>query len=355
MLFQEKIRIVTLESEVNKLNDAAFFSNELLHSALDLAASDIHFCPTSTTTKIYFRIHGKRVFHSEMHVKEYETLISYYKFSAGMDIGETRKPQNGAITFHYRHQTISLRLSTLPVNNSESLAIRLLPQQEAISLNHLFLFPNQLDRIKSWVTNKSGIILLTGPTGSGKTTTLYALLQVLLEEQSYQTITLEDPIEKEMKDLLQVQVNEKSGITYQVGLKAALRHDPDIIMVGEIRDKKTAEFVFHAAYTGHLVLSTLHAKNAFGTIYRLLEMGIKQTDLEQSLIAIAALELFPIITKGNIPSRAAILELLDKDILEGAIKNPADQSNPKFDTFQKLRRKAFAYGYTNQTETTRIK
>ncbi|WP_117169236.1 competence type IV pilus ATPase ComGA [Paraliobacillus sediminis] len=331
------------------MNPAAIFSNKLLYAALDLAASDIHFCPFTSTVKIYFRIHGKRIFHYEIDLKQYQVLVSYYKFTAGMDIGETRSPQNGAITFHYKQQTISLRLSTLPVNCSESLAIRLLPQQEAISLNQLFLFPYQLNSIKKWITNRSGVILFTGPTGSGKTTTLYALLQALLQEQSYQTITLEDPIEKEIQDLLQVQVNEKSGITYQAGLKAALRHDPDILMVGEIRDEKTAQFVFHAAYTGHLVLSTLHAKNAFGTIHRLNEMGIKQTDLEQNLIAVAALELFPVLTKGQLPSRAAILELLDGEVLQKAITGTTDETNPEFHTFNQLRRKAVAYGYAKQT------
>nr|WP_112181298.1 MULTISPECIES: competence type IV pilus ATPase ComGA [Paraliobacillus] len=327
------------------MNPAALFSTKLIHAALELAASDIHFCPFTSTVKIYFRIHGKRIFHYEIDSKQYQVLVSYYKFTAGMDIGETRSPQNGAITFPYKQQTISLRLSTLPVNGSESLAIRLLPQQETISLNQLFLFPYQLNSIKQWITNRSGVILFTGPTGSGKTTTLYALLQALLQEQSYQTITLEDPIEKEIQDLLQVQVNEKSGITYQAGLKAALRHDPDILMVGEIRDEKTAQFVFHAAYTGHLVLSTLHAKNAFGTIHRLNEMGIRKTDLDQNLIAVASLELFPVLTKGQVPSRAAILELLDGEVLQEAINGTTNEKNPKFHTFDQLRRKAVAYGY----------
>src|SRR5690625_4347466 len=123
---------------------------------------------------------------------------------------------------------------------------------------------------------------------------MYALLQSILKNKSLQTITLEDPIEKDIHDILQVQVNEKAGITYQTGLKAALRHDPDIIMVGEIRDEHTAQFAFNASLTGHLVLSTLHAKDALGTVHRLLEMGIKPSDLQQSLIAVAALELLPI-------------------------------------------------------------
>lgn len=315
--------------------------------ALELGASDIHFIPFSTSVEIYFRIHGNRQFHHEISMNQYNRLISYYKFSAGMDIGEKRKPQNGAIIFEFQNKPIALRLSSLPVHQSESLAIRLLPQSDLTSLNRLFLFPYQLKKVKQWIGHRAGIILFTGPTGSGKTTTLYALLQALLREQSFQTITLEDPIEKEIKDLLQVQVNEKSGITYQSGLKAALRHDPDIIMVGEIRDKKTAEFVFHAAYTGHLVLSTLHAKDAIGTIYRLKEMGITQTDLLQSLIAVAALELVPILIKNHLHSRAAILELLDGSFLQKVITENQAGEAPPFHTFTRLRGKAYAYGFTN--------
>ncbi|GAA5415492.1 comG operon protein 1 [Paraliobacillus ryukyuensis] len=330
------------------MNSIDRFSTKLLNSALDLYASDIHFSPTNKIVRIYFRIHGKRHFHHEISVPQYEHLLSYYKFSSGMDIGEKRKPQNGALTFYYHKRLISLRISTLPVHPSESLAIRLLPQDDNISFNRLCLFPYQLNKIKKWIRHRSGVILFTGPTGSGKTTTLYALLQSLLEEQSYQTITLEDPIEKEIKDLLQVQVNEKSGLSYQVGLKAALRHDPDIIMVGEIRDENTAKFVFHAAYTGHLVLSTLHAKNAFGTIYRLKEMGIPITDLDQSLIAVAAIELLPIILNEQDISRAAILELLDGDLLHEAINGQTSESNKLFYTFEKLRRKAYAYGFSKE-------
>src|SRR5690625_1159336 len=188
-----------------------------------------------------------------------------------MDIGEVRKPQNGTFTFANGEKSYALRLSTLPVQQIESLAIRLLPIEENLTLQQLFLFPYQLQQLKRILTYKHGLILFTGPTGSGKTTTLYVLLDTLVKTESYQTITLEDPIEKRIDNLLQVQINEKSGVTYDVGLKAALRHDPDVIMVGEIREAKIAQFAHRAALTGHLVLSTLHAKDSFGTIERLLE------------------------------------------------------------------------------------
>jgi len=331
------------------LNAALKLANKVFKTAFESIASDIHFYPFSTHTDIYFRIHGKRIFYKKIQSGQYELLLTYLKFTSGMDIGETRKPQNGIINHEDRNETYSLRLSTLPVNHMESLAIRILPQEEQLTLDQLFLFPNQLHKIKEWITNRAGIILFTGPTGSGKTTTLYTLLQAILKEKSYQTITLEDPIEKEMDNILQVQVNEKAGITYQTGLKAALRHDPDIIMIGEIRDRYTAKFAFEASLTGHLVLSTLHAKNALGTIDRLEEMGISKTDLEQSLIAVAAIQLLPVMINDKVNRRAAILELLYGKQLETVLQggNAADFSH--YHTFEHLRKKAYAYGFISES------
>ncbi|SDK55203.1 competence type IV pilus ATPase ComGA [Sediminibacillus albus] len=333
------------------MKTASTFSKELLLTATSSNASDIHFFPRKHQTHIFFRIHGKRTFHTLIPNKRYEMMLSYYKFTSGMDIGEVRKPQNGTVFFQDdENHHFSLRLSTLPVTNSESLAIRILPQTQAPQLEKLFLFPHQLNRVKQWLSYRSGIILLTGPTGSGKTTTLYALLQELLHEHSLQAITLEDPIEKEMDNLIQVQVNEKAGISYHAGLKAALRHDPDILMIGEIRDHETARFAFHAALTGHLVLSTLHAKNGSGTIHRLLEMGIPQRELQQVLKAVASLQLLPIELGGR-KSRAAIMELLENESLTQAINGLDPAQKGSCQSFAQLRRKAFAYGYSSKQET----
>src|SRR5690625_4710540 len=151
-----------------------------------------------------------------------------------------------------------------------------------------------------------------------------------------------------MQNILQVQVNEKAGITYQTGLKAALRHDPDIIMVGEIRDAYTAQFAFNASLTGHLVLSTLHAKDALGTVHRLLEMGIKRSDLQQSLIAVAALELLPVSVNETTARRAAILELLDGEVLENTLNGVDHHKMNHFQSFHHLKRKAYAYGFISE-------
>lgn len=328
------------------MNPALPLVEELLHNAITTKATDLHFFPARKETNVFFRIHGKRVYHRSIPTSQYELLLTYFKFTAGMDIGESRKPQDGSIFHHFSSLgRYSLRLSTLPLASLESLAIRILPEENLLPLDKLFLFPNQLNTLKKWLTKKEGIILITGPTGSGKTTTLYALIKALMENNTYQMITLEDPVEKLIDGVIQVQINEQAGITYQTGLKAALRHDPDVLMIGELRDATTTRFAFQASLTGHLVLSTLHAKNTTGTIYRLLEMGINQQDLLQSLLAVASIQLVPIKRKDSF-QRAAILELLDGDELARAIR--LEDVTNKYHSFDHLRRKAYAYGFFSE-------
>lgn len=331
-------------------NLAATFTDELLEEACLEKASDIHFypLPNEGKTYIYFRILGKRKLIRSIHKSVYQMVLTYLKFSSAMDIGEIRLPQNGTLPFESKNnQTYSLRLSTLPLKESESMTIRLLPQEEELALDQLFLFPAQSRKMKSWLTKPSGIILFTGPTGCGKTTTMYALLEAMLEERSFQAITLEDPIEKKLNDVLQVEVNESAGITYQAGLKAALRHDPDVLLIGEIRDRQTAEFAFRASLTGHLVLSTLHAKDAKGTIERLVDLGIDRRLISQTLIAVAAIQLLPIKKKGKTDSRAAIVELLDENVLKRTIHGE-EHAMHHYHSFNYLREKAYLYGFISK-------
>ncbi|UFT97765.1 Flp pilus assembly complex ATPase component TadA [Radiobacillus kanasensis] len=317
------------------------FSKSILQSAFEQEATDVHFCPELTCIGVYFRIHGKRVRIQTISLSQYQPLLTFLKFSSGMDIGEIRRPQDGRMEIQDRKYSYSLRLSTLPSDPAESLAIRILPQSKKIPFEQLFLFPNQASQLIQFLKHKSGIFLLTGPTGSGKTTTLYGLLQTLLMHHASQVISLEDPIEQELEHVTQIQINEKADLSYQAGLKAALRHDPDVLMIGEIRDQQTARLAFHAAYTGHLVLSTLHAKNTVGTIHRLLEFGLKPVDLHQVLISVASIELLPLLHHAN---RAAILEILTGDALTNAINRQPFQLTG----FPELRRKAYACGYIDQ-------
>jgi len=326
-------------------------AKKLLEHACQQHSSDIHFYPNPITdeTKIYYRILGKRTYIKTIKNALYRVLLTYFKFTSNMDIGEVRKPQNGTASFTSRQkESYALRLSTLPLTTLESLTVRILPQKQATLLEQLFLFPTQFHKMKKWLRYQSGIILLTGPTGCGKTTTMYALLEAMLRERTYQAITLEDPIERKIDEVLQVEVNERAGISYQTGLKAALRHDPDILMIGEIRDESTAQFAFQAALTGHLVLSTLHAKDAPGTIARLVDLGIPQNDIQQSLLAVAAIQLLPIDVDGKTEKRAAIVELLEDKLLENIIRGDSYQMKNNYHSFQHLMEKAYIYGFISK-------
>ncbi|GAB2573494.1 competence type IV pilus ATPase ComGA [Gracilibacillus alcaliphilus] len=326
------------------MSKAADLSNQLVHTAIHAHASDIHFVPDRNKISIYFRCNGNRQYHTSLSCQQYMMILSYYKYIGNMDIGESRKPQQGAIYLENHGQSYSLRLSILPTPTNESLAIRILPQQHTQDLPHLFLFPFQLQQIYQWLTYRSGLILLTGATGTGKTTLLYALIKAYMEQKQYQTITLEDPIEKRVANILQLQINDKAGMTYDAGLKAALRHDPDIIMVGEIRDAPTAHFAFRAASTGHLVLSTLHARDAVGTIHRLEEMGVSSIELEHNLLSVASIQLLSLDTSNQHNKRRAIMEFLDQEQIQQVLtRQPLSRQT----SFQQLKRKAFAYGFTS--------
>lgn len=263
-------------------------ANKILKDALKQNATDIHIIPRKGDTLIQFRIANNIVPHIYLPENDCDRLISHFKFAANMDIGEKRRPQSGSFSVVLNGMEMGLRLSTLPLNLHESLVIRLLPSTEQIPLKKLSLFPKMNKKLLSLLKYANGLLLFTGPTGSGKTTTLFSLLKGSPQLHHRNIITLEDPIEKENDFALQVQVNEKAGVTYATGLKAILRHDPDIIIVGEIRDGETARIAVRAALTGHLVLSTMHTRDAKGAIYRLLEFGVSQQEIEQTLVGVVA-------------------------------------------------------------------
>jgi competence protein ComGA len=338
-------------------------AEKILHHAVRLSASDIHILPRKAGPLVQFRIDNKLVPQDLLTQEESERLISHFKFLASMDIGEKRRPQNGSITIMVKRKPIGLRLSTLPAAYSESLVIRLIPQQNILPLEELSLFHNTAHKLISLLKHSHGMIIFTGPTGSGKTTTLYSLLHHAKEIINRHVITLEDPIENVSNQVLQVQINEKAGISYSVGLKAALRHDPDIIMVGEIRDAETAKIAVRAALTGHLILTTMHTRDAKGAIFRLLEFGVSLLEIEQTLIAVTAqrlLELKCPTCKGICSSdcshtsrnkRASVYELLyGKELARVLESAKGGTSGLRYRSLKDEIAKAVALGFVRKEE-----
>lgn len=336
-------------------------ADDILKRAIYLGASDIHILPRKEGPLVQFRIDNHLVPQETLTFDETERLISHLKFLASMDIGEKRRPQNGALTINLENKVVGLRLSTLPTAYVESLVIRLIPKSHILPLDQLSLFQNTAHRLISLLKHSHGMIIFTGPTGSGKTTTLYSLLHHSQELLNRNVITLEDPIENHSETVLQVQINEKAGITYSVGLKAILRHDPDVIMVGEIRDSETAQIAIRAALTGHLILTTMHSRDAEGAIFRLLEFGISWLEIQQSVIAITAQRLVELKDTGNENlasvrnKRASVYELLcGQDLGKVLQAAKGEQIKPSYRTLKEEVGKAVAMGFIEDEEFERL-
>lgn len=347
------------------MNSIEQLAERVLTDAVRSNATDIHFLPRKNDTLIQLRIGNKLIPKINIPKHECDRLISHFKFTASMDIGERRRPQSGAFSYEVDEQVIGLRLSTLPASNSESLVIRLLPQQQQIPFDQLSLFPTMTRKLIALLKHSHGLIIFTGPTGSGKTTTLYSLLNETSHLFQRNVITLEDPIEKEYDQVLQVQVNEKAGVSYTTGLKAILRHDPDIIMVGEIRDAETAKIAVRAALTGHLVLSTLHTRNAKGAIFRLCEFGVNWQEIEQTLVAVTAQRLVeltcpycqeecsPFCFSYGRSKRANVMELLSGKALTTVLKEVRGeqvQIRYPYRTLRDYIKKGIALGFIKEHE-----
>ncbi|WP_310171736.1 competence type IV pilus ATPase ComGA [Neobacillus niacini] len=342
-------------------------ANRIIKDATRNQATDIHIIPRKNDTLVQIRLTNKLIPRLSLPKEECDKLISHFKFTANMDIGERRRPQSGSIFCDVDGQLMGLRLSTLPSNNRESLVIRLLPQQEQIPFHQLSLFPSMTRKLLALLKHAHGLIIFTGPTGSGKTTTLYSLLNETAHLFHRNVITLEDPIEKNYDSVLQVQVNEKAGVTYATGLKAILRHDPDIIMVGEIRDSETAKIAVRAALTGHLVLSTMHTRDAKGAVYRLHEFGVNWLEVEQTLIAVTAQRLVeltcPFCQEDCSPfcnsygrwKRASVFELLSGRNLNSAMRAAKGENiETYYKTINQVINKGIALGYIKESEYERL-
>jgi type IV pilus assembly protein PilB len=250
------------------------FLNNLIQEAKSLKSSDIHIESYENKCRVRIRIDGMMIERSLIKREDYPALINKIKIYAELDITEKRLPQDGRINFKHQDQQFDIRVSVLPTLHGEKVVLRLLNNDATkIDLNSLGFSTFDLDNYLQGAKRPNGILLISGPTGSGKTTTLYATLK-LLNKETRNILTIEDPVEYTLEGINQVQLKESIGLGFAEALRSFLRQDPDVIMVGEIRDTETANMAIRAALTGHLVLSTIHTNSAWGTVSRLIDMGV---------------------------------------------------------------------------------
>jgi MSHA biogenesis protein MshE len=267
----------------------------IFEDAMQVRASDIHIEPQETKLHIRFRIDGVMHLQTEADMKIATALVLRLKLVSALDISEKRLPQDGRFNMRVRKQAVDVRISTMPTQYGESVVMRLLVQGGSmVALELLGMQPEMLKKFRKLMQRPSGMVLLTGPTGSGKTTTLYAALAELNTEDS-KIITVEDPVEYRLPGIIQVQVNEKIDLTFSRVLRSVLRQDPDIVLVGEMRDQETAQIGLRAAMTGHLVFSTLHTNDAISTPIRLVDMGAPRFMVATSLLAVISQRLVRVI------------------------------------------------------------
>ena len=327
-------------------------AQQLLEEAIRCNASDLHVEPLEKEVRVRMRLDGLLQELCRLPWSSYAALVSQLKVMSGMDIAEKRVPQDGRWQLTIDDRLIDLRLSTLPTIRGEKVVVRILDQKEGVKhLEDLGMSASNLRVYRQMYSAANGLVLLTGPTGSGKTTSLYATLREL-QQDKLNLVTVEDPVEFKLEGINQVAVNRKAGLDFATGLRALVRQDPDIIMVGEIRDGETAAMAVQAALTGHLVFSTLHTNSAVGAVARLLDMGVEAyllaaalrgvlaqrlvrrlcprctecyvpTPLEQQFLALAAQQV-PSLPSGKLqrpaavaPSQRMLLTAADKLALNG--------------------------------------
>lgn len=269
--------------------------NHIISQSIKARASDIHIEPYRTSFKVRYRVDG--ILYDLLTPPKWiqTTLISRIKVMAKMDIAEKRLPQDGRLEIKMGDQKIDVRVSTIPISFGERVVLRLLRKTSALlNLSDLGLEPKKLNLLKNLVQSPSGIILVTGPTGSGKTTTLYAILSSI-NIPDINIITIEDPVEYQIQGISQIQVNPKINLTFAQGLRSIVRQDPDVILIGEIRDQETAEIAVQSALTGHLVFSTLHTNDSASAITRLVDIGVEPFLISSTVIAVVAQRLVRIL------------------------------------------------------------
>ena len=273
-------------------------ANHIISQSVKARASDIHMEPYQDSFKVRYRVDG--ILYDLLSPPKWvqPALISRIKVMAKMNIAEKRLPQDGRLDVKIGNQEIDVRISTIPTSFGERVVLRLLDKSASlISLSDLGLASDKLDLLENLVRSPNGIILVTGPTGSGKTTTLYAILSSI-NIPDINIITIEDPIEYQIKGISQIQVNPKINLTFASGLRSIVRQDPDVILVGEIRDRETAEIAVQSALTGHLVFSTLHTNDSASAITRLVDIGVEPFLISSSVLAVVAQRLIRVLCRN---------------------------------------------------------
>jgi type IV pilus assembly protein PilB len=263
---------------VVQIANAVNAGDELLYAAYMRQASDIHIDPGYNGATIRFRVDGQLEHYSQINSNIFTELVSRLKVMAYLDIAEKRSPQDGRFSHQFvsGERRVDVRVATLPTKYGERITMRLLAvQTDSLTLENLGFDPAHKHMIEGFLRRIQGLMIMTGPTGSGKTTTLYAAIRMLLEERKVNIITIEDPIEYEINGIAQCEVDSGDKVSFAKALRSILRHDPDVVMIGEIRDKETADVAIKAALTGHMVLGTLHTNSAAATITRLTDMGVE--------------------------------------------------------------------------------
>ena len=264
------------------------FVNNMLSQAIDQRASDVHIEPEEHTFFVRYRIDGVLYERLNLPKERFNAIASRIKLISGLDIAERRLPQDGRLNTRVSGQDLDIRVSCLPGVHGESIVMRLLPKERQTNrLEKLGFAPDHYHLFNQWISEPHGIILVTGPTGSGKSTTLYAALDAV-NNRTQKIITVEDPVEYQLKGITQVQAHSEIGYTFANALRSILRQDPDIVMIGEIRDRETSEIAIQAALTGHMVLSTLHTNNAVSAFTRLIDMGVEPFLVSTSVRAVQA-------------------------------------------------------------------
>ena len=257
--------------------------DKIAYRALQRNATDIHFILREKLS-ISFRIFGELLVYENLEFEIGSKLLNYIKYKASINTNYRLLPQTGQFNIKIQNNEYFLRVSFLPSTNFESIVIRILNNHKSLTIDEITLIPEIASFFHKIPILDSGLILISGATGSGKSTTLYTILDEIIDTQKKNIITIEDPIEMRKNDCLQIELNETLGITYKDTLRQILRHDPDVIMIGEIRDEETAQIAITCALTGHLVLTTIHASNANLALKRLINMGVSQTDLSDVVI-----------------------------------------------------------------------